>query len=314
MPNISIIMPTYNRARYLKDAVDSVLAQTYQDWELIVVDDGSTDHTVEVLNQCVKQDKRIYYIHQSNLGGATARNAALTKSTGQYIAFIDDDDCWLPKKLEMQVKLMDSRPEVGFCYTRFQIYKKVEDRLEKGTLFPPFLATKFEELFDAFIAPSAAIFRKTCLDQAGWFNVQHSRCEDFDLWLRVGQITQIAPIDEVGAFTVMDERHRGIDNEILSWKMGIKFIKRIKLTPQYSYYRPFLKTHIAKRHYWIAREDLDHQRYWSAAIHFAKAILEDPLIGLSVRRLESKGNMISILKPYIAVPVSFVKGLIRGRR
>ena len=314
MPSVSIITPTYNRAEYLKEAIESVLSQTFQDWELIVVNDGSTDHTVEVLNAYTMRDRRIRSIHKENSGISEARNTALAIATGKYIAFIDDDDRWLPEKLEMQVKLMDSKPEVGFCYVRFQIYKKVEDRLEKGTLFPPFLATKFEELFDAFIAPSAAIFRKTCLDQAGWFNVQYNRCEDFDLWLRVGQITQIAPIDEVGAFTVMDERHRGIDNEILSWKMGIKFIKRIKLTPQCSYYRPFLKTHIAKRHYWIAREDLDHQRYWSAAIHFAKAILEDPLIGLSVRRLESKGNMISILKPYIAVPVSFVKGLIRGRR
>ncbi len=314
MPSVSIVTPTYNRAEYLKEAIESVLAQTYQDWELIVVDDGSSDHTVQVLRKFMKDDNRIHYIKKENNGAAAARNTALHQVTGKYIAFIDDDDRWLPEKLQMQVELMESDSEIGFCYVRFQIYKKVGNNLEKGTLFPPFLASKFEDLFDAFIAPSSAMFRKTCFDRVGWFNPQYERCEDFDLWLRIAQMTKIAAIDKIGVFSVMDERHRGMDTEVRSWKIGIELLKHVKLTPQYQYYKPIIKTHIAKRYYWIGRADLDAHQYQNAAFNFIKAILTDPMIGLAVRRSESKGNLIQILKPYAAVPVSFVKGFIHGLR
>ncbi len=314
MPSVSIITPTYNRAQYIKEAIESVISQTYSDWELIVVDDGSTDQTFEILDKYTKQDKRIRYIRQSNSGPSAARNTALAQANGKYIAFIDDDDRWLPEKLEIQVKLMESDPKIGFCYVRFQVYKKIQNKLEKGTLFPQFLAAKFEDLFDVFIAPSSTIFRKSCLDQVGWFSSKYNRSEDFDLWLRVAQICKIMPIDQVGAFTVMDDRHRGIDTEVLAWEVGIDILKKLKLTPQYVHCKRMIRTHIAKRHYWIGRVQLDHHHYWRAAICFFKALVADPLIGLAVRRSDDRGNFKQILKPYLAVPISLVKGLLHGRR
>ncbi len=314
MPSVSIITPTYNRAQYIKEAIESVISQTYSDWELIVVDDGSTDQTFEILDKYAKQDKRIRYIRQSNAGPSTARNTALAQVSGKYIAFIDDDDRWLPEKLKLQVELMESDPETGFCYVRFQIYKKAGNNLEKGMLFPQFLATKFEDLFDVFIAPSSSLFRKTCLDQAGRFNPLYERCEDFDLWLRIGQICKITPIDQIGVFSVMDDRHHGMDSEIKTWKIGIELIRKLQLNPQHQYCKPFLKTHIAKRYYWIGRADLDFHRHWSAALNFTRSVLADPGIGLEVRRSEDQKNFTQVMKPYFAIPVSLIKGLIYGRR
>ncbi len=316
MTTVSVIIPTYNRASYIGEAIDSVLTQIFRDWELIVVDDGSTDDTAKVLEKYRRQDPRIHYVRQKNAGSSRARNTAITHISGKYVAFLDDDDRWLPKKLEMQVQFMESNPTIGFCYMRFQIYKKVGNKLEKGKLFPEFLATEFEELSDVFIAPCSVLIRKSHLDEVEWFGPQYNRCEDFDLWLRLGQICKIAPIDEIGAFTIMDDRPHGAESELKVWEIGIEILRNLKLTPQYQHRKKLIRTNIAKRYYWIAREYLNEKSYRKAAINFAKALLTDPLIGLAVtvRKPEGIEKMTRVLKSYMAVPVCLLKGLIHGRR
>ena len=165
MPTVSVIIPTYKRAAYLKEAVESVLAQTFEDWELIVVDDGSPDNTGEIVETLRQRDHRIRYIRQSNGGWCAAQNIGVSHAKGNYIALLDNDDLWLPEKLNVQVSFMESHPEIGFCYTRFQIYRETENGLEKGKLFPELLATKFEEVPCAFIAPSSVMIKKSCLDK-----------------------------------------------------------------------------------------------------------------------------------------------------
>jgi glycosyltransferase involved in cell wall biosynthesis len=120
MPAVSVIIPTYNRAEFLRLAITSVLNQTFQDFEIIVVDDASEDHTHEVVHNF--RDKRIKYIHHEvNKRVAAARNTGVLNSSGAYIAFVDDDDEWLPKKLQMQVALLENSPSiVGGVYTGFR--------------------------------------------------------------------------------------------------------------------------------------------------------------------------------------------------
>jgi glycosyltransferase involved in cell wall biosynthesis len=109
MPTVSVVVPTYNRARMLHRSVESVLAQTYEDFELIVVDDGSTDHTRNVANSY--DDDRLTYIrHGENQGASAARNTGIEHASGEYIAFLDSDDEWLPRKLERQVAALERRP------------------------------------------------------------------------------------------------------------------------------------------------------------------------------------------------------------
>ena len=120
-PTVSVIIPTYNRAHLIDRSIQSVLNQTYQDFELIVVDDRSTDNTEDIIRQFREKDKRIKYIkHDKNKGGSAARNTRIKNSVGKYIVFQDSDDEWFPEKLEKQMKIFETASlEVGVVYTGF---------------------------------------------------------------------------------------------------------------------------------------------------------------------------------------------------
>lgn len=316
MPSVSVIVTTYNRANYIKEAIDSVLSQTFRDWELIVVDDGSTDGTSEILHTFSELDKRICWMRQPNAGSAASRNAALARARGNYISFLDDDDRWLPEKLETQVAFMESHPEIGFSYTRFQIFKKIENRLEHGKLFPEFLATKFEELPDAFIAPCTVLLRKSCLDEIGWFDLKYSVSEDFDLWLRFAQRWKIAPIDKVYAMTVMDDRNHEGKDQLTVNEATSDVLRNLELMPQYQHCKPLIRRQIAMRMYGSGRILFDRGAYWPAAKYFAIAVFTDPLVGLAVRRPGQRGLVLAlrVLKSYAAVPMCLLKGFLHAGR
>src|SRR5437867_1708261 len=119
MPKVSIVIPTYNYGRYVVEAVESVLNQSFQDREVIVVDDGSTDDTRERLERF---RGRIRYIYQRNKGLPAARNTGIRAARGAYVAFLDSDDLWLPEKLALQVPILDTRQQVGMVYTDAHLF------------------------------------------------------------------------------------------------------------------------------------------------------------------------------------------------
>jgi len=194
---VSVIMPAYNVAWCVGRAVDSALAQDIREREVIVVDDGSTDDTAQVL---AGYGDAIRVLHQENRGMSAARNAGIRAARGDYIAFLDSDDWWLPGKLSRQVELMRSRPEIGFCSTA----ARVED--PKGQLLnlwpcrharTDILETLFAE--NAAIAGgcSAVVARKSLLDRTGLFDESLRGFEDPDLWMRLAAVSGYACIDEV---------------------------------------------------------------------------------------------------------------------
>lgn len=125
-PLVSIIMPAYNSGIYISDSILSVLNQDYQNWELLIVDDGSTDHTRDIVNSYLSKDERIKYLYQENAGAAQARNNALQKAEGSLIAFLDSDDLWLPEKLSVSVKEFASS-EQDLLFTGAYVFHEVED-------------------------------------------------------------------------------------------------------------------------------------------------------------------------------------------
>ena len=186
-PTVSVIIPTYNRAHLITRAIRSVLDQTYRDFELIVVDDGSTDNTVEIVNGF--NDPRIKYIrHDKNRGAAAARNTGIKAARGSYIAFQDSDDEWLPDKLEKQLQAFkNASPEVGVVYTgicRLINNKKVyfESTDKKG---------KEENLYRSILKNSvyiqSAVVRKECFAKAGMFDEELPTWEDRELLFRVSK-------------------------------------------------------------------------------------------------------------------------------
>jgi tetratricopeptide (TPR) repeat protein len=184
LSRVSVIIPTYNRSKLLQLAVESVLAQTYPAVEIIVVDDGSTDDTEAVMEQYAG---RITYIKQDNQGVAAARNAGIRVASGEYLNFLDDDDRFMPAKIERQVQILDSRSEIGLVHCRYYHIDEDGNRLSEAGLLPEGKVLK-ELVCGCFVWSGAPLIRRQCLDQVGLFDEETwSTSEDWDMWLRIAQ-------------------------------------------------------------------------------------------------------------------------------
>ncbi len=182
-PLVSIIIPSYNAEKYVREAVDSALAQTHKGTEVVVVDDGSTDNTREVLRPYTEAG-RIKYVHQANKGLAGARNAGIESSSGDYVAFLDADDIFLPDKVEEQVGALEANKDYGVCYSdllHFDNSGKLYHHRYKypsGEIFEPLLHKQF-------INPLTVMARREIFEKYGYFDESLRRSEDWDMWLRL---------------------------------------------------------------------------------------------------------------------------------
>lgn len=185
MPQVSIIIPTYNHARFVAQAVESALAQTYADLEVIVVDDGSTDHTQAMLSG---YGARINCIYQENQGLSAARNRGISAARGEYLLFLDADDLLPPNKLELQVPVLDAQRDCGLVYSGFQhidesgtqVLHEVRPR-KQGYLLKDLLHRSF------FFPPGAAVVRRECLERVGLFDASFPAAADTDMWIRIAR-------------------------------------------------------------------------------------------------------------------------------
>jgi len=181
-PSVSVIIPTYNRGWVLKEAVESVLAQDFGDYELIVVDDGSTDNSQEIL-QSYQQD--LIVLRQSNRGVSAARNRGIAEASGQLVAFLDSDDLWLPNKLSHQVGFFNTNPDAVIHQTQ-EIWIRNGVRVNPKERHHKFSGMIFERsLALCLVSPSAVMIKKSVFDTVGLFDQRLPACEDYDLWLRI---------------------------------------------------------------------------------------------------------------------------------
>ena len=195
MPRVSVIVPAFNYAQYLGEALGSMLAQTFADWECVIVDDGSTDDTPAVARGFVARDPRFRYVRQDNAGLAAARNRGLAESTGEYVQFLDADDRLSPRKLEKHAAFLDAHPDVEFVYSLATFFRTEEpDRVLyslHGHLSRPLMqrvsgnAAALEKLeqFNIMVAV-APLVRRRAFERAGTFSESARACEDWDMWLR----------------------------------------------------------------------------------------------------------------------------------
>ena len=181
---VSVIIPVYNQAHYLGSAIQSVLEQTWGDFEVVVVDDGSTDHTRQVVEAV--SDARVHYIYQGNKGPSGARNTGIRASSGEYVAFLDADDLFLPDKLDSQVTFLDENPAIGLVAGGY-FYINHEGailREQRPWLSFPSLTFKHWILGQAFV-PTVILVRRMWLEQVGLFDERLRTDEDWDLYLRL---------------------------------------------------------------------------------------------------------------------------------
>lgn len=191
-PLISIVVPVYNAAAYLNETIQSVIAQTYTNWELLLVDDGSTDHSATICKDFAQKDERIFYFHKPNGGQASARNLGIQKSKGTWISFLDSDDLWLPEKLADQLEEMETHnPDfmygLGYYYyperaQKLKAYQWVSGEMT-GTEF-------FETLYHSCaVNTNTVLVKKNLLTDLGGFDESTTLrgTEDWDLWLRIAK-------------------------------------------------------------------------------------------------------------------------------
>lgn len=186
-PVVSVIIPTYNRADYVQEAVASVLAQTFTDHEIIVVNDGSVDDTAERLRP-LAESGRIRYFEQTNGGHSPARNHGLERARGEFVAFLDDDDVWPPEKLAWQVEVLREDAGAGVVYG--QKLDMGSDVAQPGAYAPEGDVFKHLATKGWIQSPGQVLIRKSLLDRSGGFDPAFWGTEDWDLWLRLARITR----------------------------------------------------------------------------------------------------------------------------
>lgn len=194
-PKVSVIIPLYNGEKFISETTESVLAQTYKNMEIIIINDGSTDGSHEKIKPYLN---RIKYIYQENKGISVARNKAILNSTGEYIAFLDHDDLWKPEKITLQVQYLDQHQDVGFVHTNLSIMRdtkitkeifQTEKRNREGDCFN-------ELLLGNFINMLTVMVRRKCLEQVGIFDPDIKVIQDYDLWLRIAKHFRLGYINK----------------------------------------------------------------------------------------------------------------------
>ncbi|HMM46979.1 MAG TPA: glycosyltransferase family 2 protein [Thiobacillaceae bacterium] len=229
-PSVSVIMPCYNAAAHLHTSVASVQAQTFTDWELVIVDDGSTDDSWQHLQDLAAADARIRIFRQANAGAAAARNHALRQARGDYTAFLDADDTWHPDFLQAMTAALDANPDAGIAYCGWQNIGLGPGRDD------PFIPPEYENdgKLDALLGGCrwpihGALTRTRMIQDAGGFDENLSSCMDYDLWLRLGTTRPLVRVPQVLAYY----HHHGGEQitrnrariALNHWRTQLKFLR-----------------------------------------------------------------------------------------
>ena len=193
VPLVSVVIPTFNRWPLVAEAVNSVLAQSHRDCEVIVVDDGSTDATA---SQLAKLASRLKLFVTERRGVSAARNFGVSQSRGHYIAFLDSDDLWLRRKLERQTRFMDEHPEFHICQTD-EIWIRKGVRVNPRAIHQKTSGDIFKRSLElCLVSPSAVMMTRALFDRTGGFDEAFPVCEDYELWLRISAQHQVALVPD----------------------------------------------------------------------------------------------------------------------
>jgi glycosyltransferase involved in cell wall biosynthesis len=204
MTKVAVIVPAYNSAKYLRAAIESVVAQTFSDWQIVLVNDGSTDDTTEVLRPFRELlGKKFIYIYQENKGLPAARNTAIRGSSSELLALLDADDIWLPCRLDETVKMMDARPAAGLSYgliTAIDPEGNIGGTWEGNRRNAEGKIARQIYMRSVELPCPTISFRRECLEQVGPFDESLRATEDRDMWLRIALRYEVAFIPKVLAY------------------------------------------------------------------------------------------------------------------
>jgi len=264
-PYVSIILPTYNHTSRLPGCLDNILAQTFQNYEIILVDDGSTDMTRKTVDDFKKTREvhdRLVYFYQEHKGVSEARNLGVMNSRGDFIAFIDDDDRWEKSKLELQLKAMTRDTEISFSYTNsFFVYRNMGTKILQSKIMGLGGGDIFERLlYKCFIITSSVMAKKVALLETGLFDKAMSVGEDWDLWLRLAYKHKVGYLQEPLLYYALHDNnahkdslkmlagHRRIIEKIFYSGRFAEY-KKIKTASELNFYLTAAEVYVRKRCY-----------------------------------------------------------------
>ncbi|MDE3737577.1 glycosyltransferase family 2 protein [Pseudomonas resinovorans] len=233
---VSVVIPCYNYARFLTRTVDCLRQQSYENWEAIIVDDGSIDGTETVASGLMAEDPRVRYVHQSNAGTSAAKNTGIRLAQGDLILFLDADDLITPDKLRAHVEHFENNPHIDISYSRFRYFEEMyEDRLftkldlSSTKEWSKVINGRYEVALPVFLrgnnmAIHAAVVRKTLVEKVGLFDVEMRALEDWDYWLRcILHGAYIAFLDSPQALALTRVHHASATHnvEFLAYKEAV---------------------------------------------------------------------------------------------
>jgi glycosyltransferase involved in cell wall biosynthesis len=275
-PNVTVIIPAYNCAPYLRAALESVRAQTYRDFEVILVDDGSTDGTLELANELASSWPAMRVIHIEHAGLARARNVALEAMVGQWVALLDGDDLWLPKKLQKCMDYLSEHPQIHVVYHPMSPMSAEGKPLRGGSAKRPRQGWITEKLFHrSFIHDPSVVFHKRVVDECGPFDQSLPVCVGHEFWLRVSTQFPIGLVNEPLAQRRYVESSLTLRNNARSSRVKVEMLERFyferggreMLQNQHK-----ALARLAKTRYAAARVFIGQRQYPDAAQYLAKAI------------------------------------------
>jgi glycosyltransferase involved in cell wall biosynthesis len=249
-PLVSIVLPTFNRLRYLPDAVASVFAQTFQDWELLIADDGSEAQTRAYL-RTLHDPPRVRLIELTHTGKpATVRNAALREARGRFVAFMDSDDVWMPRKLSIQMAALRADGDCAWSHTKFLLVdvhggSPREMPAANGWILGSLLRT------ETVIALPSVVASRALLSRLGNFDEELTMCEDYDLWLRLAAHSRVAAIAE--PLTVVRRHAEHYGNAAISFRDSIRVLNKVLHTDTAAPYLYFVRRERAQSTASLAR-------------------------------------------------------------
>lgn len=270
MSKISIIIPTFNRRDYITTALDSVLKQTHKDYEIIIIDDGSNDDTKDVLKP---YQNNIRYFYQGNKGIPTTRNRGIREAGGDYIAFLDSDDYWLPKKLERQMECFSKNPDYGMVATRCSSIRPDGSLREKNR--PGKSGWVLIDLFKAnFIRTSSAMIKKECLDTVGVFDESLPECEEYDLWLRIAKKYPVGFIND--PLAVYTDNPKGVSTDSLAGRLlRLKVLEKDYLKECIP--SPIYRKRLASNYHYVGRHYLNRGRKIEGIKYLKRSLALNPV-------------------------------------
>ncbi len=281
-PKVTVVIPCYNRGRYITETITSVLQQTYGNIELIVVDDGCTDNSREILETFTGRIRLLEHPGRVNKGQSAALNLGINASQSKYLAFLDSDDLFAPEKIAKQVDYLQQHPEVGLVYANGHTID------EHGNTIYRIYGDDHQEpsdpnrvLLDCYLfLPTNALLRREVLDRAGLFEESFRSAQDHDLAIRIFEVTRVGYLAECLFFYRRHQESISQKNAMLRWKNGYKILNRAR--KRYPYRFSTIAGRLAVLNFRLGQCYLERYNYPTAIFLFLAAGLCDPLRSLRV--------------------------------